>query len=73
MPLLPQTGNHFALIGQTDKATLEIYVDGELFETKETAKTQARQCSYSADIENGEHDIKIKVIIGKFTLDTIEY
>ncbi len=66
-------GNHFALIGQTDAATLEIYVDGELFETKETAKTQARQCSYSADVENGEHDVKIKVISGKFTIDAIEY
>ena len=67
------TGNHFAIIGQTDAATIEIYVDGELLETAETAKTQARQCSYSADIENGEHDIKIKVVSGKFTVDAIEH
>ncbi len=67
------TGSHFALIGQTDAATIEVYVDGELFEAAETAKTQARQCSYSADVENGEHDVKIKVINGKFTVDAIEY
>ena len=67
------TGNHFALIGQTDVATIEVYIDGKLFETVETAKTQARQCSYSADIENGKHDVKIKVVSGKFTVDAIEY
>ena len=66
-------GNHFALIGQSDAATIEVYVDGELFETAETAKTQARQCSYSADIENGKHDVKIRVVSGKFTVDAIEY
>lgn len=67
------TGNHFALIGQTDVATIEVYIDGKLFETVETAKTQARQCSYSADIENDKHDVKIKVVNGKFTVDAIEY
>lgn len=67
------TGNHFALVGQSDVATIEVYVDGELFETVETAKTQARQCSYSADISEGEHDVKIKVVSGKFTVDAIEY
>ena len=67
------TGSHFAIIGQSDAATIEVYVDGELFETAETAKTQARQCSYSADIENGKHDVKIKVVNGKFTVDAIEY
>jgi len=67
------TGSHFAIIGQSDAATIEVYVDGELFETAETAKTQARQCSYSADIENGKHDVKIRVVSGKFTVDAIEY
>ncbi len=67
------TGSHFAIIGQSGVATIEIYVDGELFETVETEKTQARQCSYSADIENGKHDVKIKVVSGKFTVDAIEY
>lgn len=67
------TGNHFALIGQTDVATVEVYIDDELFETAKTAKTQARQCSYSADIEDGKHEVKIKVVSGKFTVDAIEY
>ncbi|MBQ8614881.1 MAG: glycosyl hydrolase family 59 [Ruminiclostridium sp.] len=67
------TGNHFALIGQSDMATIEIYIDGELLETAETAKTQARQCSYSADITEGTHTVKIKVINGSYTVDAIEY
>lgn len=67
------TGNHFAIIGQTAVASIEVYVDGELFEAKEISATKARQCSYSADIANGTHTVKIKVINGNYTVDAIEY
>lgn len=67
------TGNHFAVIGQSGGAAIEVYVDGELLETKETAATKARQCSYSTDITEGEHTVKIKVISGNYTIDAIEY
>ncbi len=67
------TGNHFAIIGQSDAASIEVYVDGELLEATETAKAKARQCSYSADVEDGAHTVKIKVISGNYTIDAIEY
>jgi len=67
------TGNRFALIGQSDAYTIEVYLDGELFETKESFGAYARQCSCSVEVPEGEHNVKIKVISGKFTLDAIEY
>lgn len=68
------TGNHFAIIGQTDPADIEVYIDGELFETKRKLRgTCARQCSYSADIPEGKHTVRIKVIGGAYTVDAIEY
>ena len=66
-------GSHFAIVGQTSPATIEVYVDGKLFETAEVTATKARQCSYHADLESGKHDIVIKVISGSFTIDVIEY
>ncbi len=67
------TGNRFALIGQSDEYTIEVYLDGELFETKDSLGAYARQCSCSVEVPEGEHSVKIKVIRGKFTLDAIEY
>ena len=66
-------GDHFAIIGQTGAAAIEVYVDGKLFEKAETSRTQARQCSYSADVPDGGHNVKIKVISGSYTVDAIEY
>lgn len=66
-------GNRFALIGQSDAYTIEIYLDGELFETRESLGAYARQCSCWVDVPEGEHNVKIKVINGRFTLDAIEY
>ncbi len=67
------TGSHFAIIGQSNAATIEVYVDGELIETADTPSAKARQCTYSADITEGEHNVTIKVISGKYTIDSIEY
>lgn len=67
------TGAHFAIIGQTEAAVIEVYVDGKLLETKETPPAAARQCSYSANIPEGKHSIIIKVISGSYTIDAIEY
>ena len=67
------TGNRFALIGQSDIYKIEIYLDGELFETKNSLGAYARQCSCSVEVPEGEHNIKIKVVSGEFTLDAIEY
>lgn len=68
------TGDRFAIIGQTDPADIEVYVDGELLETKKNPwGALARQCSYSAEVPEGEHTVKIKVIGGSYTVDAIEY
>ena len=67
------TGSHFAIIGASDAAAIEVYVDGELLESAETVKTQARQCSYSADTAEGEHKVTIKVLSGSCTIDAIEF
>jgi len=67
------TGSRFSIIGQSGAATIKVYVDGELIETAETARTQARQCSYSAEVSEGTHTVKIKVINGSYTIDAIEY
>lgn len=67
------SGSHFAIIGQTGLATIEVYIDDELFETADISSAKARQCSYSADIENGVHTVRVKVISGNYTIDAIEY
>lgn len=68
------TGSHFAIIGQTAAAEIDVYVDGELFAEKQSiASVQTRQCSYSADVPDGEHTVKIVVTGGKYTVDAIEY
>lgn len=66
-------GDHFAIIGQSAAATIEVYIDGELIGTAETSRSQARQCSYSADTEYGTHTVVIRVVSGSYTVDAIEY
>ncbi len=67
-------GSHFAIIGQTAVADLEVYIDSELFEqTKCISNVYARQCSYTADLTEAEHSVKIIVKSGKYTIDAIEY
>ena len=66
-------GDHFALIGQTEKTKFDVYIDGELLETAETAQNAARQCYYTADTEQGSHNVKVVVKEGKFYIDVIEY
>lgn len=67
------TGSHFAIIGASAAATIEVYVDGELLEIAETPQTKARQCSYAADVEQGTHDVVIKTVSVPYTIDAIEY
>lgn len=67
------TGDHFAIIGQTSAATIEVYLDGELLETKDITAAAARQCSYSCDTTEGTHDVMIKVTDGSYTIDAVEY
>lgn len=67
------SGSHFAIIGASDAATIAVFVDGNLSETAETEKTAARQCSYAADVPQGEHTVTLRVLRGKYTIDAIEY
>lgn len=67
------TGNHFAIIGKTDSAVIEVYTDNKLLERKAVPPADIRQCSYSADIPYGKHSVLIKVISGNYTVDAIEY
>ena len=67
-------GSRFSLIGQTERSEFDIYIDGEFFETaKVPLGAEARQCYYTADVENGTHNIKIVVKSGSFYLDAIEF
>ncbi|MCM1062564.1 MAG: glycosyl hydrolase family 59 [Eubacterium sp.] len=67
-------GNRFALIGQTGTAEFDVYIDGEFFETAVSGLgADARQCYYTADVEDGAHSVKIVVKNGEFYLDVIEY
>lgn len=66
------TGNHFAVIGETEEAQLEVYCDGSLLEKVRTPKAEARQCSYSADVSEGTHTVKIKIVGGTYTVDAVE-
>lgn len=66
-------GDHFAIIGKTDAAIIEVYVDDKLLEKKKIYPADIRQCSYSADVANGEHSVLIKVISGNYIIDAIEY
>ncbi len=68
------TGNRFAIIGQSDCYEIEVYIDGELYETKKAQfGADARQCSCFVETPDGEHNVKIKVTSGEFTVDAIEY
>lgn len=49
-------------------------MDGEPFaQNVSIASAYARQCSYSADVPDGEHTVKIVVTGGTYTVDAIEY
>lgn len=69
------SGSHFAIIGKTEAAVLEVYVDGKWLETKEIAGgvCASRQCSYCADIPSGAHTVLIRVVGGEYTVDAVEY
>ena len=67
------TGGSFGIIGRTDQYDIEIYIDGELYETRHSIGADARQCSCFVDVPEGEHKVKIKVIGGSFTIDAVEY
>lgn len=67
------TGSRFALVGNTNQCGFDVYVDGELLEAAETNSARARQCFYSADVQNGSHSVKIVVTRGSFAVDAIEY
>ncbi|MBQ8791321.1 MAG: glycosyl hydrolase family 59 [Ruminiclostridium sp.] len=66
-------GNHFAIIGKTENAVIEVFIDGNFFETIKIEPTDVRQCSYSADISYDNHSVLIKVKSGNYTVDAIEY
>lgn len=67
-------GSHFALIGETEAAQLDVSVDGELLEAAvRIPRAEARQCHYTADIAEGEHEVTVKVTGGSYALDAIEY
>lgn len=66
-------GSRFALVGQTGAAEFEVYIDGELLETVIVQSANARQCYYTADVEDGSHSVKIVVKSGDFYLDVIEF
>ncbi len=67
-------GSRFALIGQTEPAQLDVSVDGELLEAAvRIPRAEARQCHYTADIADGEHNVTVKVTGGSYALDAIEY
>ncbi|MDE7361206.1 MAG: glycosyl hydrolase family 59 [Oscillospiraceae bacterium] len=66
-------GDRIALVGETDAAKFDVYIDGELFESAETAKCAARQCWYSANVPAGKHTLKVVVTEGTLSVDVIEY
>ncbi|MGN0164738.1 MAG: hypothetical protein ACI39R_01010 [Lachnospiraceae bacterium] len=69
------TGSHFAIIGKTSSTyTIEVYDNNVLVETVEAGDgTNSRECSYVYNTDKGEHNIKIRVIGGKLTIDAVEY
>lgn len=67
------SGSEIALVGETGAAKFDVYVDGELFESAETAGAQARQCWYSAVVPEGAHTLKVVVTEGTLSVDVIEY
>lgn len=66
-------GSRIALIGETDSAKFDVYIDGTLLEHAETLGAQARQCWYAANIAKGEHTLKVVVTEGTLSVDAIEY
>ncbi|MCM1167810.1 MAG: glycosyl hydrolase family 59 [Ruminococcus sp.] len=66
-------GSRISLVGETDAAKFDVYVDGELLESAEAAKCAARQCFYSADLPDGAHTLKVVVTEGTLSVDVIEY
>lgn len=66
-------GDRVALIGETDAAKFDVYIDGELLESTEAQRCAARQCWYSADVPEGKHTLKVIVTEGTLSVDVIEY
>ncbi|MCM1299678.1 MAG: glycosyl hydrolase family 59 [Firmicutes bacterium] len=66
-------GSRISLVGETEAAKFDVYVDGVLLENAETSGAAARQCWYSADVSEGEHTLKVVVTEGTLSLDAIEY
>lgn len=66
-------GDRIALIGETDAAKFDVYIDGELLESAEAQRCAARQCWYSVDVSEGKHTIKVVVTEGTLSVDVIEY
>lgn len=66
-------GSRIALIGETGSAKFDVYIDGKLFESAETAGAKARQCWYAANIAKGGHTLKVVVTEGTLCVDAIEY
>lgn len=66
-------GDRVALIGETDAAKFDVYIDGELLESTESQRCAARQCWYSADVPEGKHTLKVIVTEGTLSVDVIEY
>lgn len=66
-------GDRIALIGETDVAKFDVYIDGGLLESTEAQRCAARQCWYSVDVSEGKHTIKVVVTEGTLSVDVIEY
>ena len=60
--------------GTANESAVRVEIDGIITESsKELPKTSVRQTSYSVSgLENKTHSLKITVLSGEFTLDTIE-
>ncbi|MCM1334538.1 MAG: DUF1080 domain-containing protein [Bacteroides sp.] len=65
-------GRRFALIGQTSAAEFDVYVDGELLEAVSVSGARERQCYYTANVDDGSHDVRIVVKGREFAVDAIE-
>lgn len=67
-------GTGFQLVGKTDDAILNVYVDEELVaENVSTGETQSRDTSYTYQgLENGSHSFQVVVVSGDYTLDSVE-
>ncbi|MDO4945323.1 MAG: glycosyl hydrolase family 59 [Ruminococcus sp.] len=69
------SGTGFALIGNGYVSTLKIEIDSEVAEESiDVPASGDRQSPYRIDgLDDGEHEVKVTVLDGKFALDAIEY